>query len=58
LLGRCYKESITLAGLFFFVFFPIFGLCVSIMPLGHYVIAEARCNWYLPNINIFPLSKK
>jgi hypothetical protein len=28
------------------------------MPLGIYVVAEAGCDWYLLDINIFPLSKK
>jgi hypothetical protein len=28
------------------------------MLLGHYVVAEARCNCYLHDIDIFSLSKK
>jgi hypothetical protein len=28
------------------------------MPLGHDVVAEARCNWYLRDINICSLSRK
>jgi hypothetical protein len=35
----------------------VFWLCASVMPLGHFVIVEARCNWYLPDINIYSLSK-
>jgi hypothetical protein len=27
------------------------------MPLGHYIVAETRCGWYLNNINICPLYK-
>jgi hypothetical protein len=33
-------------------------MCASIMPLGHCVVAKARCNWYLRDINIYSLSKK
>jgi hypothetical protein len=28
------------------------------VPLGHYVVAEAGCNWYHLDINIYSLSKK
>jgi hypothetical protein len=35
-----------------------FWLCASVLPLGHYVIAEAGCNWYPLDINIYSLSKK
>jgi hypothetical protein len=28
------------------------------MSLGYFVVAEARCKWYLYDINIFPLKKK
>jgi hypothetical protein len=31
----------------------IFWLCASIMSLGHCVVADARCNWYLHDINIY-----
>jgi hypothetical protein len=39
----CYKEWITLADFSFLEFF-FFWMCASVMPLGHCVIAEARCN--------------
>ena len=52
-------RSRSLAGLFYFCnSYFIFWLCASILPLGHCVVAEAECNWYLRDINIFPLSKK
>jgi hypothetical protein len=35
-----------------------FWLCVSVLPLGHYVVAETGCNYHIHDINIFPLSKK
>jgi hypothetical protein len=22
-------------------------LCASVIPLGHYIVAETGCNWYL-----------
>jgi hypothetical protein len=28
------------------------------LPLGHCVVAEAGCNWYHLDINIYSLSKK
>jgi hypothetical protein len=28
------------------------------LPLGHCVVAEAGCNWYRLDINIYSLSKK
>jgi hypothetical protein len=43
--------------LFVFSLFVI-GLCVFVISLGYFVFAEARCNWYLQNINICSLSKK
>jgi hypothetical protein len=43
--------------LFVFSLFVI-GLCVFVISLGYFVFAEARCNRYLCDINIFPLSKK
>jgi hypothetical protein len=46
------------SGLFFYCNSSFFGMCASIMPLGHHVVAEARCSCYLCDINIFPLSKK
>jgi hypothetical protein len=48
-----------MSGLFFFCnssFF--FWLCASAVPLGQCVVAEAGCNWYLRDINIYSLSKK
>jgi hypothetical protein len=32
-------------------------LCASVLPLGHCVVAEAGCNWYRLDINIYSLSK-
>jgi hypothetical protein len=40
-LVRCYKEMFRI---FFMHFFFIFWLCVSVLPLGYYVVAEFRCN--------------
>ena len=40
------------------IFHFIFWLCASVISLGHFVVAEAECNWYLRDINIFPLLKK
>jgi hypothetical protein len=35
------------SGTFFYVIlFSFFWLCASVVPLGHYVVAEAGCNWY------------
>jgi hypothetical protein len=42
----------------FYIFILFFWLCASVMLLEHYVIAEAECNWYILDINIFSLSKK
>jgi hypothetical protein len=42
----------------FYVILLLFWLCASIMLLGHCFVAEARCNWYLFYINVFPLSEK
>jgi hypothetical protein len=35
----------------------IFWLCTSILPLEHWVVAEAESNWYLHDINIYSLQK-
>ena len=44
-------------GVFFSCSFP-FLLAVCILDaFGHLVGREAGCNWYLRDINIFPLSK-
>jgi hypothetical protein len=57
-LVRCYKEYVTVAGLF-----PLynssfyFWLCASVLLIGHCVVADAGCNWYLRDINIFHVSK-
>jgi hypothetical protein len=45
------------SGTFFCISF-LFWLCAFFMPLGHDVIAEAGCNWYLRDINICSLLKK
>jgi hypothetical protein len=46
------------SGTFFYVILlSFFWLCASIVPLGHYVVAEAGCNWYHLDINIYSLSK-
>ena len=51
-------HGITVAGSFFFFFFlSVVRLCVSVMSIQHFVVAKAGCNWYLHDINIFPLSK-
>jgi hypothetical protein len=39
-------------------FYCIVGLCASVISLGHLVVAEVEDNWYLRDINIFPLLKK
>jgi hypothetical protein len=52
----CSKKHITLAGLFFVIL--LFWLCASVISLGQCVVAEAGCNWYLRDINIYSLSKK
>jgi hypothetical protein len=58
-LVRCYKEQITVAGLFFFVILLYFcWLCASILSLGHCIVVEAGCNWYRCDIKIFYLLKK
>jgi hypothetical protein len=33
-------------------------MCESVLSLGHCVVAETGCNWYLLDINIYSLSKK
>jgi hypothetical protein len=35
-----------------------FWLCAYVLPLRHYVVADAGCNWYLCDIIIFSLLKK
>ena len=56
-----YNELITIAGPFFLLLLllvlSMFWLCASVMSLGHWVVAESGCNWYLRDINIFFLSK-
>jgi hypothetical protein len=42
----------------FSVILLFFWLCASVLPLGHCVVAEAGCNWYRLDINIYSLSKK
>ena len=45
--------------LFYFSLFFIFFLVVCILDVFRYLVgAEAGCNWYLRDINIFRLSKK
>jgi hypothetical protein len=46
------------SGAFSFSVILFFLLCASVLPLGHYVVAEAGCNWYHLDINIYFLSKK
>jgi hypothetical protein len=46
------------SGTFLFRLLLLFWLCASVLPLGYCVVADAGCNWYLHDINIFPLSKK
>jgi hypothetical protein len=33
-------------------------VCIRIFLLGHYIVAEAMCNWFHHDINIFSLLKK
>jgi hypothetical protein len=55
----CFKFSISVVGLFFLcISFSFFWLCAFFMPLGHDVVAETRCNWYLHDINKYFLSNK
>ena len=42
--------------MFFLLLLYVFGLCASVMSLGHFVLSKAGCNWYLRDIYIFPLS--
>ena len=35
-----------------------YGCGASVVPLGKCVVAEAGCNWYLPDINICSFPKK
>jgi hypothetical protein len=51
----CYKDWDTE---FYFLVLLFFWLCTSVLLLGYCVVAEAECNWYLCDINIFLLSKK
>jgi hypothetical protein len=59
-----YEWSIIVAGSFYFYFYLFFTLFLAVCILnvltssGCYVGAEAGCNCYLLDINIFPLSKK
>jgi hypothetical protein len=39
----------------YFYFLYFLGLFISIIPLGHYVVAKVEYNWYLCVTNIFPL---
>jgi hypothetical protein len=43
--------------LFSLLFILFFAVCIPDV-FGYLVGAEAGCNWYLRDINIFPLSKK
>ena len=44
--------------LFIFFFFLFLDVCISVMTLGFCVVAEAGCNCYLRDINIYSLSKR
>jgi hypothetical protein len=57
LLDRATRSWPLWRGLFSLIIF-YFCLCVSIISFGHLVGAEAWCNWYLCDINIFLFSKK
>jgi hypothetical protein len=46
------------SGAFLFIILLLFWLCASLMPLGQCVVAQARCYWYLLDINICSLSNK
>jgi hypothetical protein len=41
---------------FFVILVLLFWLCVSVLSLGHCLVAEAGCNWYHFDINIYILS--
>ena len=55
----CYKDCNSVAGLFFFIssFYCLSAVCIR-NTFGYYVVAEAVCNWYILDINIYSLSKK
>jgi hypothetical protein len=57
LLDRATRSWQLWRGLFSLIIF-YFCLCVSVISFGHLVGAEAWCNWYLCDINIFFFSKK
>ena len=53
------QELELCSGTFLFFFsILLFWLCASVGPFGFGVVAEAGCNWYLHDINIYSLSKK
>jgi hypothetical protein len=56
----CCKSMITPTRILFCFSFVLSAMCIRDIRIcsKHYVIADTRCNWYLLNINIFPLSKK
>jgi hypothetical protein len=39
----------------FFTILLFFWLCASVIPLGQCIVAEAECNWYHRDINIYSL---
>jgi hypothetical protein len=54
--GFCcmYMILITVGGCLFFFFV---GLLASVISLEYFVVAKARCNWYLHDINNFLYQK-
>jgi hypothetical protein len=57
-LVRSYKKIDHYSEPFCFcIFFSFFLLYASVLPLGNTAVVETKCNLYLRDINIFPLTK-
>jgi hypothetical protein len=58
--GLLLQEICHSSGTVFFsiIFVSFSWLCASVLLLGHCVVAEAGCNFYLRDTKIFPLLKK
>jgi hypothetical protein len=55
----CCKDWNTIKELFLFLALVLFfRLCASALRFEYCVVVEARYNWYLRDINIFPLLRK
>ena len=46
-----------ISGIYIFSLFLFLAVYIHNV-LTHCIVAEAGCNWYLHDINIFPLTKK